>query len=90
MEDAATAEISRSQIWQWVVSPKGKLDDGRKVTAEMVRAMIPEELAKVKATVTAAGEKTETYEQAAAIFEEMSLSANFPEFLTLPLYEAME
>ncbi len=52
MEDAATAEISRSQIWQWVVSPKGKLDDGRKVTAEMVRAMIPEELAKVKATVT--------------------------------------
>jgi malate synthase len=37
MEDAATAEISRSQVWQWVVSPKGKLDDGRKVTAEMVR-----------------------------------------------------
>ena len=49
MEDAATAEISRSQVWQWIRSPKGVLDDGRKVTAEMVRAMIPEELAKVKA-----------------------------------------
>jgi malate synthase len=90
MEDAATAEISRSQIWQWVVSPKGKLDDGRKVTAEMVRAMIPEELAKVKATVTAQGEATATYDQAAKIFEEMSLSEDFPEFLTLPLYEAMD
>ena len=75
MEDAATAEISRSQIWQWVVSPKGKLDDGRKVTAEMVRAIIPEELAKVKATVTAGGEKTETYDQAAKIFEVPSISA---------------
>ena len=90
MEDAATAEISRSQVWQWVVSPKGVLDDGRKVTADMVRAMIPEELAKVKATVTAQGEKTETYDQAAGIFETMSLSEDFPEFLTLPLYEAME
>jgi malate synthase len=90
MEDAATAEISRSQIWQWVVSPKGKLDDGRKVTADMVRGIIPEELAKVKAVVTAQGEKTETYDQAAKIFEEMSLADNYPEFLTLPLYEAME
>ena len=90
MEDAATAEISRSQVWQWVVSPKGILDDGRKVSAEMVRAMIPEELAKVKATVTAQGEATTTYDQAAVIFDTMSLSADYPEFLTLPLYEAME
>ncbi|HEX8963716.1 MAG TPA: malate synthase A [Rhodocyclaceae bacterium] len=89
MEDAATAEISRSQVWQWVVSPKGKLDDGSKVTAEMVRALIPEELAKVKATVSAAGEPTATYDQAARIFEDMSLAEHFPEFLTLPLYEAM-
>jgi len=89
MEDAATAEISRSQIWQWVVSPKGKLDDGRKVDAAMVRALIPEELAKIKAFVSKAGEDTATYDQAATIFEDMSLSQNFPEFLTLPLYEAM-
>src|SRR5262245_35888042 len=49
MEDAATAEISRSQVWQWIRSPKGVLDDGRKVTADMVRALVPEELAKIKA-----------------------------------------
>ena len=66
------------------------LDDGRKVTAEMVRALIPEELAKVKATVAAQGEDTATYDQAAGIFEKMSLSSEYPEFLTLPLYEAMD
>ena len=54
------------------------------------KAMIPEELAKVKAVVTANGEKTETYDQAAGIFEKMALAADYPEFLTLPLYEAME
>ncbi len=89
MEDAATAEISRSQVWQWVVSPKGVLDDGRKVTVEMVRPMIAEELAKVKATVTAQGEDTASYDQAAEIFDRMSLTPDYPEFLTLPLYEAM-
>ena len=49
MEDAATAEISRSQVWQWIRSPKGVLEDGRKVTADLVRALVPEELAKIKA-----------------------------------------
>ncbi len=86
MEDAATAEISRSQVWQWVRSPKGKLEDGRKVSADMVRKMIPEELAKVKAVVG----DGKTYDQAAKIFEEMSLKEEFTEFLTLPLYEAIE
>src|SRR5476651_107560 len=84
MEDAATAEISRSQVWQWIRSPKGKLDDGRKVTAEMVRSMIPEELEKVKVVV--AGD-TAPYDRAATIFEAMSTSDTFAEFLTLPLYE---
>ncbi|MBC3932921.1 malate synthase A [Undibacterium curvum] len=83
MEDAATAEISRSQVWQWIRSTKGKLEDGRKVTADMVRAMIPEELSKVKAV---AGDGA-TYDRAAQIFEEMSTSGDFAEFLTLPLYE---
>ena len=48
MEDAATAEISRSQVWQWIRSPKGVLDDGRKVTKPMVAAMIPEEVQKIR------------------------------------------
>jgi len=85
MEDAATAEISRSQVWQWIRSAKGVLDDGRKVTAEMVRAMIPEELEKVK-QVAADGTHA-SYERAATIFEEMSTADAFAEFLTLPLYE---
>jgi malate synthase len=84
MEDAATAEISRSQVWQWIRSPKGVLDDGRKVTADMVRALIPEELAKVKADV---GPNSPTYDRAAQIFEKMSTQESFAEFLTLPLYE---
>ena len=85
MEDAATAEISRSQVWQWIRSTKGVLDDGRKVTAEMVRAMIPEELEKVK--VVAPNGDNPTYVRAADIFEQMSTSDSFAEFLTLPLYE---
>jgi malate synthase len=84
MEDAATAEISRSQVWQWIRSPKGTLDNGRKVTAEMVRVLIPEELAKVKASV---GGDALSYERAAQIFEQMSTQEAFAEFLTLPLYE---
>ena len=90
MEDAATAEISRAQVWQWVVSPKGVLDDGRKVSAAMVRVMIPEELARVKASISAQGEDSASYERAAGIFEAMSLAPDFPEFLTLELYEAMD
>jgi malate synthase len=87
MEDAATAEISRSQVWQWIRSPKGKLDDGRKVTAAMVRDITIDELEKVKQAVSASGADTKPYERAAKIFEEMSTSAQFTEFLTLPLYE---
>ena len=82
MEDAATAEISRSQVWQWIRSPKGVLDDGRKVTAELVRGLIPEELARIQGT-GAVGE----FERAAQIFEKMSTDTAFAEFLTLPLYE---
>jgi malate synthase len=87
MEDAATAEISRSQVWQWIRTPKGQLDDGRKVTAELVRALIAEELAKVKKEV--AGD-TSTYDRAARIFEKMSTQDAFAEFLTLPLYEELK
>ncbi|AYY59317.1 malate synthase A [Burkholderia multivorans] len=84
MEDAATAEISRSQVWQWIRSPKGVLDDGRKVTAELVREFAKVELENVKRSV---GGNTQPYERAAAIFEQMSTSEGFTEFLTLPLYE---
>jgi len=82
MEDAATAEISRSQVWQWIRTPKGVLDDGRKVTADMVRSFVPEELAKIKA-----GGFEGKFDRAAEIFTQMSTQDAFEEFLTLPLYE---
>lgn len=81
MEDAATAEISRSQIWQWIHSPKGILDDGRKVTVEMVNAIVAEELATLKVNSKL------PFEKAAVIFSQISTSPKFEEFLTLPLYE---
>jgi malate synthase len=89
MEDAATAEISRSQVWQWIRSPKGKLEDGRKVTKELVRELIPQEMEKIKPMVGEAAYEA-TYLQAAKIFEEMSTSDDFAEFLTLPLYEKLD
>lgn len=82
MEDAATAEISRSQVWQWIRSPKGVLEDGRKVTADLVRSLVPEELAKIKA-----GGFEGKFDRAAEIFTTMSTQDAFEEFLTLPLYE---
>ncbi len=82
MEDAATAEISRSQVWQWIRTPKGVLDDGRRVTADMVRSFVPEELAKIKA-----GGFEGKFDRAAEIFTQMSTQDAFEEFLTLPLYE---
>jgi malate synthase len=82
MEDAATAEISRSQVWQWIRSPKGVLDDGRKVTVEMVKGYIKEELVKVSSS-GAIGH----WDRAAVIFDQMSTGEHFEEFLTLPLYE---
>jgi len=89
MEDAATAEISRSQVWQWIRSPKGVLDDERKVTADLVRQMIPQELSKIETQVGRAAFET-TYREAAKVFEEMSTAADFAEFLTLPLYERLQ
>ncbi len=86
MEDAATAEISRAQVWQWIHSPKGVLQDGRKITADMVRGWIPEELARVRAIV---GGQGDTYDEAAGVLAGMVTGADFVEFLTLPLYERL-
>ena len=85
MEDAATAEISRSQVWQWIRSPKGVLEDGRNITAEMVKTMVAEELQGIKD----AGYEGMTIDRAAQIFEQMSTQEAFVEFLTLPLYEEL-
>lgn len=89
MEDAATAEISRSQIWQWIRSPKGVLDDGRKVTRELIRQLLPEELAKIKPLLGEAAWNAGRYEEAAKLFDEITTSDEYVEFLTLPGYDRL-
>jgi malate synthase len=89
MEDAATAEISRSQVWQWIRSPKGKLDDGRKVTVDMVERLIPEEIEAIQKLLGPAYLEGR-YEEAARIFRELVTNDRFVEFLTLPAYERID
>src|ERR1700688_2170812 len=89
MEDAATAEISRSQVWQWIRSPKGVLDDGRKVTKAMVAAMIPQELQKIRDLLGPAYAEGK-YDDAAKIFADLVNNDTFVEFLTLPAYERID
>src|SRR6202161_2295911 len=76
MEDAATAEICRAQVWQWV-KHGAKLNDGRTVTADLVKRTIAD----------VAGQQPS---QAASIFEQMMTRADFPEFLTLVAYEYID
>ena len=89
MEDAATAEISRSQVWQWIRSPKGKLDDGRKVTKELVAQMLPEEMAKIR-TLLGPAYALGKYDAAAKIFADLVNNDTFVDFLTLPAYELID
>jgi malate synthase len=87
MEDAATAEISRSQVWQWIRSPKGTLADGRKVDAAMVNAMIPQELEAIRKDKGDAAFNVTPYVEAAKMFGPMCTGDTFVEFLTLPAYD---
>ena len=84
MEDAATAEISRSQIWQWIRSPKGVLEDGRKVTLELFRRLLGEELRTVSGAPGAFGAK---YDEAAWLLDRLVANDDFVDFLTEPAYE---
>ena len=86
MEDAATAEIARAQLWQWIRYPKGVLDDGRKVTWEMFRALLDQELADIEREVGAAGMSAGHYQEAAALLRGIVERDGFEEFLTLPAY----
>jgi malate synthase len=90
MEDAATAEISRSQIWQWIRSDKGKLDDGRKVTKELFGTLLAEELPKVRAYLGEEAYGAGKYEEGAKLFERITSDDNYVEFLTLPAYELID
>ncbi|MEU1391503.1 MULTISPECIES: malate synthase A [unclassified Nonomuraea] len=86
MEDAATAEISRSQIWQWIHNDITLADTGEQVTRELVERIIAEELARISAEP---GYDERLFGQATALFKEVALDDDFAEFLTLPAYAQM-
>jgi len=86
MEDAATAEISRAQVWQWV-RHKQNLSDGRPITKDLVRQIVREELDKVKVQMGDASYAKGRYEDAAQLMIDLVEQPVFNEFLTLPAYD---
>ena len=89
MEDAATAEISRAQVWQWL-NLKARLDDGREVTPEMFKDALKGEMERVKGEVGAKAFDGGRFKEATQLFSDMSLSDKFEEFLTLPAYKLID
>ncbi|MET4106496.1 malate synthase A [Hymenobacter sp. UYP22] len=89
MEDAATAEISRAQVWQWLHTPGTTLQDGRPVTVELYRSFVPDQLAKIKALVGEQAYEAGRYLEAARLFDRLVMSEQFVEFLTVPAYEQL-
>jgi malate synthase len=89
MEDAATAEISRSQVWQWI-RHGAKMKDGRPVTADLVRQTIPGELAKIRKHIGDDRYAKSKFDLAGRLFEEMMTKPEFTEFLTLVAYDNID
>ncbi len=89
MEDAATAEISRTQVWQWIKNGS-KLDDGRVITYALFKEILPSELEAVKQYVGETAFNTATMKRAIEIFDELVQQGDYKEFLTLPAYEEID
>jgi malate synthase len=89
MEDAATAEISRAQVWQWI-HHGASLEDGRKVTPELFRTLLGEEMARLAKEGANERYGAKHVERARALFEALSTAPAFEDFLTLPAYEALD
>src|SRR4029077_10848163 len=90
MEDAATAEISRAQVWQWIRHPRGNLDDGRKVTKELFREVLKEELDKIETEIGHAHYGKSKFGLARELFAKIKTDDEFVDFLTLPAYEYLD
>lgn len=88
MEDVATAEIARAQIWQWC-HHRAALEDGRRLSPELVRQLKAEELESVQGELAASGLGDGRAKEAAELFEEIALREEMPEFLTFPGYERL-
>ena len=90
MEDAATAEISRAQVWQWIHHDQGVLEDGTEVTEELFREVLDEELEKIRDIVGEERWEQDEFGKAADLFARISTDDEFVEFLTLPGYELLK
>src|ERR671932_1655697 len=91
MEDAATAEISRAQVWQWIHHPNGILEDGTEVTVELFRETLQEELERIKTDIVGPERyERDEFGKAAELFDRISTQDEFVEFLTLPGYEYLD
>ena len=88
MEDAATAEICRTQLWQWI-RHGAALDDGRAIDRALFETVIDEELDRIRTTVGDDAYGAGRFDDAAALFKDMVEADDFPDFLTLPDYEQM-
>ncbi|HEX3823171.1 MAG TPA: malate synthase A [Mycobacteriales bacterium] len=89
MEDAATAEISRSQVWQWVHNDVTLADTGDQVTAELVRKVADEVTAEVRSEIGDDGYEAGRWAEAREVFESVALDDDFVDFLTLPAYDRL-
>lgn len=90
MEDAATAEISRTQVWQWVHHPDAALEDGTKITPALVKQIIGEFKESYKSSLGESKYANRRFELAAELFEKMSLQDSLEEFLTLEAYKYID
>ena len=90
MEDAATAEISRAQLWQWIKHPDASLDDGRGITLDLFRTMMEEEMEKIKKEAGEIRFHQVKYRQAARLFDDIIAADTLAEFLTLAAYQHLE
>jgi malate synthase len=89
MEDAATAEISRSQVWQWI-RHGARLTDGRTIDAGLLRRMADDEMKRIESEVGVDRFRTGRFPEARGLFERLSTQEKLEEFLTLPAYEMLE
>jgi malate synthase len=86
MEDAATAEISRAQVWQWIHSPTASLSDGRKVSEALYRSLLADEIEKIRALYGEQAFAAGKFDLAVQIFDQLATSQEFSNFLTLLAY----
>lgn len=89
MEDAATAEICRSQLWQWVNSPSAKLENGQDITPELYQELVPQAMQRIKREASNDRYDSEYFEEGLNLLNDLVLQKEFTDFLTIPAYQKL-